>query len=612
MARPPSDSGARESSIRFDEHGILRLVAERYPKLEDATAEGVQNAIDPIPEIEDRPAKDRLGKKYKPRVDVLINVQRREIIIRDNGDGVSLERYEECLQHIGKSDKDGKPNKLGEFGLGFMSPFAKCRVFYFMTSPRSNENGPFKWTFDTNGLRKQRGALKVPARPYVQKDHEWWNSELHIVDFTTDKMRSKIELESFCTLLLDSYNEHMKRKGLIVNVTITDENGFKTTRTVRWIDFTGVRLPVKTYTDPVCGTTSVQLYLAKPSKSGKPKGKVTLRAASGFGMPLGAKALSNLMSAELLKDLKSGIFEGDIRFDKPVKMEPSRRWFNETDALYGAVDHIETWMKKEGATHIQKQRDEDTKDRYKRTAHNAQKVTKRLLKDRPKLAALVSAFTHGSVGKEHAKVPGTKGGVINAKSIDGTEPKTKNDQPKPRSRNPKPKEKPNHIPLSVGGAKGGQPRKQVKKNSLGLILDHGRLQTKHLWDLDEERGVITVNVYHPTWEDLDRTKNSDGSQARTIKQRDKAIGDLQMKIVGQALIKLLMKKQLAEFYGDDNQTSWVMSVQDNIEWIEDAMTEILNIEAFFISEADRITQQGGHVDRVGKNRRAKSKQKKGA
>ena len=591
MAHSPDNTGARKSSIGFAELAILRLVANRYPKLDDATQEGVQNAIDPIPEVEDRPELDRLGKNYKPRVDVLINKGRREIIIRDNGDGVSIERYEAALANIGESQKGEMVKKLGEFGLGAMSPFDKCEYFTFMSSPRTGENPPFKWTLNTADIKKQQTNLSVPGRPYVQSPEEWWTSELRIYNYTQDKLRSAIEFESFCTKMVDQYNEHMKRKKLIINVSIKERDGAQPQkRSVKWMDFTGVRLDPWTLTHESCGTTAVQLYLANPGKSGKPKGRVTLRSSSDYGCPLGSKALSGLIDAKLLKDLKSGIFEGDIRFDKPVEMEPSRRWFVENEALYGAVDHVETWIKTIGLKHIDAQKNEDTKSRWERTGATAQGAARRLLRMRPDLGKLLENFLYGHVGKEHANIPGDKDGTTDAKSTDGTGRKPRDpDAPPPKPRNPNPKPRAGHTPVA-GTGKGGQPRQHVKGHSKGLILERGQIQGSNLWALNEEKGIVTVNVYHFTWQELDRTKGSKGEHIRTEKQRDKAISDIQVKCMSQALIKLLMKAQLAAYYGSTiSQTALSLSIQDSVEWIETSMTEILKLEAFFIAEADRLS-----------------------
>ncbi len=199
------------------------------------------------------------------------------------------------------------------------------------------------------------------------------------------------------------------------SVTIVDENSGEENRTLKAVDYTGNRLPVKSYPANGPTRTVVSLYLAKPSRGmSKPKGKVKVITSRGFGLDLKPKLFSGgdrgcFLNDKVLKDLHSGTFEGEIRFSDMVKLEPSRRWFEADAALMEAIDDIETWMREEGDPYIQKKEDEETNARYARYAQDSAKVIRTFMKEHPEYVELLKTFNWGHIGSQHAKVPRGEG-----------------------------------------------------------------------------------------------------------------------------------------------------------------------------------------------------------
>jgi len=76
-----------------------------------AFSELIQNAIDSYPN--DTPWDERMGE---------ISTGPNRISIKDYGEGMNSERLK-LLITLGGSDKSNDPNKIGQFGMGFMSMF---------------------------------------------------------------------------------------------------------------------------------------------------------------------------------------------------------------------------------------------------------------------------------------------------------------------------------------------------------------------------------------------------------------------------------------------------------------------------------------------------------
>lgn len=99
-----------------------------YPTLMASLKEMIQNGIDQDAKV----------------IFVGINLDNRQVIVADNGSGTSRAGFEKALINIGFSIKE--PGKLGEFGLGLVSPLDKCDHYTFSSVPRGSKAG-LCWTF---------------------------------------------------------------------------------------------------------------------------------------------------------------------------------------------------------------------------------------------------------------------------------------------------------------------------------------------------------------------------------------------------------------------------------------------------------------------------------
>lgn len=565
----------RTTRLGFHEGNILELAANKYPSLREAVLEAIQNAIDAT----------------ATKINVNINQQKRSIFIHDNGSGASIAFFNSAIACIGDSKKE--KGKLGQFGLGVVSALNKCKKFTFSSRPTDKSNGLMQWTFEAEKIKNVRQGLTIPVEPRTVAENQWWNSELMISDYTTDQMRAKIDMDVLCEQIIDRYNEHMKKHRTVVQIKLTSPSGQLEERILRPIAYTGGPIPAKVYKGELAGETAFQLYVAKTKTEGRRTvrgGRVKVVDSTGYGIALSSKALSGLLSDQNVNLLTSGLFEGEIRFSEKVRVEASRRYFEETEALMEACGHIETWLHEIGQAYIKKMEDEATTERYNRLGETSLKVVRSLLKSRPDLANIVRSFDYGSVGKEHAETDGEKDGKLDAKSIDGTG--RKGTRCGGGNRSSEPKERKDHKPLAVGGQEGGQPRTFIKDSSYGLILQHGTVQNSNLWHLDESRGVLTINIYHPTWEACDTTVD------RSASARDKMICDLQERIILHALHLLKLKRELGE------EGSEITPI------VEIYASDFMSSEVFLITEGDRLAMRGQFVDRRGKERKAAQESKK--
>ncbi len=119
---------------RFNLHlpGLLKVLAEHlYSSKKVGIRELIQNAHDSCVR-----RKIEAGEtSYRPRIDISLDAQKRLVVIRDNGNGLTAEEIETYLSTIGRGYTRELRERLslyspteaaeliGQFGLGFLSAF---------------------------------------------------------------------------------------------------------------------------------------------------------------------------------------------------------------------------------------------------------------------------------------------------------------------------------------------------------------------------------------------------------------------------------------------------------------------------------------------------------
>ncbi len=119
--------------------------------------EYIQNASDSI----DRAVRDGTLAKEEANIDITINVNRREIRIRDNGTGIPAKRVHSQLGDIGKSAKNYKEQR-GFRGIGRLGGLGYCEEVKFITSAINEPNKTIV-TWDCAELRQM-------LQPHVEPD----------------------------------------------------------------------------------------------------------------------------------------------------------------------------------------------------------------------------------------------------------------------------------------------------------------------------------------------------------------------------------------------------------------------------------------------------------
>ena len=124
--------------LMFQMYGDCKLIYREY----------IQNSRDAI---NDAVKLGILDDITQGGISIYINAPAREIMISDNGTGISIDRVEEVLLDIADSDKDGE-SSAGQFGIGRLVGGYFCRKLSFKTSYKGEPYGS-EITFDIDHIK---------------------------------------------------------------------------------------------------------------------------------------------------------------------------------------------------------------------------------------------------------------------------------------------------------------------------------------------------------------------------------------------------------------------------------------------------------------------------
>ncbi len=515
-----------KSKLEFHQGNTLAAVAETYPTLQKVTLETIQNAID----------------AGAIRISVVINFQKREILIQDDGEGASQAKFEKALRQICASQK-GK-DKLGRFGRGLIAPFGKCKTFMFTSCPHTKSNDYRTWTF-TQDLLDQKNITGIPVEErrdiHFSKSYSTgavqWRTEMRILDFTEDRFLSMISTDSLASDILDSYGIAMRKKKASVLIEIIDKSGKVQKRTVTAEDFQGAKLEDFSILHKDCQKTIFRMFVARKIGS-KRCGKVlcgeigdTFRV--NFQKTINTFPGRGLLSEEATKALTSGIFEGEITSN--IHLHPSRKSFIIDDAFIGFLITVEDWYKKIGSKYVEEVEESNKDERYQELGLRSMKVIEELCADAQfGFKEVIGSFKQGTIGIGHVEVERQVGfqeeSSLSTRGLNGKQHEkiagesSKRDAPE--------NEKKGHSPFSVSGPR-GEFRKVVKSNSLGLQFRYDELPgSDRLWELNANEGKLIFNIKHRLW--------------LKCEPHDNAVMRLQEYIAIQALTQLSLPKEMRE------------------------------------------------------------------
>lgn len=493
---------SREGSVRMSPLEIhvgqaLAKIATTYPRLfEDGVVmELVQNAID------------------SDAVNIWVNIdmQKRNIIVRDDGFGASIEDFEEALTSVFQTLK--VKNRLGRYGLGLVSPTGKCERFVFLSTTKKDPHDFHEWVFVCDEIIQIRSEIKIPCtrRPDLSfsrtKDKGVpWRTEMRIEKFRKELRAQRLSKESLTRAIQDRFSRAMLGNDTVVHVTATWEDGRKDSWDIKAQKFRGAPLKKHLDSDKDSGHTEFEIYLSPKNPTKGFKGEVQVgESDNNYRIPFSALARSSasaFLPEDIVAGFKSGIFEGQITNSR-IKLNPDRKSFEENEALMGFCLAIERWFKEIGIECLEEVKTASREEKYQALGIRSMKVVEEAVLGNPELMAVIKGFRKGTQGSRHAEVGEVVGtqkgpalstrsaGVGRAELGDGEKSYPHADVPDRTYER--------HMPFTVRGPK-GQIRSIVRGDSIGLQFSYEGLDgSNKLWDLNKTEGILSFNTRHPLW-----------------------------------------------------------------------------------------------------------------
>jgi len=539
---------SRNARVNFHHGEMLLYASNTYHTLAKSVKEMIQNAID----------------ASATHVFVKIDLRQSFAVVMDNGEGITVEKFDEALASIGRSVKP-RQGTLGRFGLGLVSPLGKVKKFTVTSRPR--ETGVVtEWTFEASRIKPQATGVRIPmahpsALPVV--DTPWkgtvsWATIVKLIGITNDKMTALIDLDELESEILQSFGQAMRIKGTVCRIELVDGHGNTDERTITPRDYSGKPFEVVEIEGSEVGRVEFKLYQAK-SQNGARKGVVSIRQDGDvFLLPWKdflkqARGGGWADASVAFKALGSGFFEGVITA-KNIELDPGRTKFVYNDAVFDLYLQIDEWYAKHGHAYMN---DETEKARSERLQDLGLRSLKRWdsLLDDPKYAhlreALKGTFVFGRLGSGHVDpASGKPGKEQDLKSVrtgqgGAGQERQSTGEHKGAIRKPdaeRDPDRPGDLSLSSIGPR-GQNRRLVKHDSLGIQIGHAPLDSIRPWELNTEQGIIWFNTSHRLWE--------------RIEQKNAWVLHFQEWVILQVLHLLTMPDERFEEYREviDRQTS---------------------------------------------------------
>lgn len=463
----------------------LYRFANTYPTLGLTLVETVQNAIDASAE----------------KVFIGIDFQTGEIIVLDDGEGATREKFREALKSVGKGIK--KPGSLGRFGLGLISPLNKCHHFTFASHPVGLRTGNV-WRFEGEVIRAMHESGQVPReevdtlpplpKQFVQvagQLYARWRTIVHMVNVNDDKIDDFADLDDLEGDIRTKLSIGMIQKNTVVHVMLIAKDGSVEHREINPIRFTGEKLEVFTHREKGCGVVTFELYRV-PKTGGVRRGIVLIRRSDdNYPIPwrdfylqaLGSRKLPHVKAA--FDALGSGYFEGVIHAENIV-LDERRTCFAKGPVLTSLYVAIFAWFLAVGQKLYESEQEARRGEHYQSLGEQSLQRLMGLLEGSTVFAALTRRL-HGVLPE-----------ADKARPIRPTDGKPRPGDPRTRTESPRKRVVANPP----------EPRERSPRdNQRGVTLRFAYEvlpQSNRLWEFGPD-GVMTFNIRHPIWVKLDET-----------------------------------------------------------------------------------------------------------
>ncbi len=528
---------------------LVRHIAETYPTVTRMITELIQNALD------ENARNIEVYVKYRGST--------RTVTVLDDGDGVTEEKIKTALQNVATPNRK-RAGKFGQFSLGLMSPLGKG-TSYSITSAEQNQSDKrlLRVTFDTEKILAQKDDIEVPfenCRTYVTRTKKqsdiWWTSEIVVRGITTDRRISTVDLENLKNQVITNFNQRIQEDN--VRISLHSHYGSEKQKlTVEGQTWSGAPLTERPIEYETPGGDHVELRLYARGTYHKSFSKGVVLGVEGDPFRISAKDFcdsielaSNPLHTEVQEVLLSKLLEGEI-FSSGLRLHPDRSRFYLDTHLEEFSRALEYWYFTDGGKEIfadlQKASVSKT---YTETAREALKrVQKALAQDELRfLRDAISSFKWGNIGVGHKKPAISVPTDIRATAVDGFNTGTADTTSTKKKRSPQ-TEHLRHQPLTVVNEK-GRKRDAVYNNSLGITMWHvNTLPESRLWDIDDQDGIIYINVRHPLWAVCEDHKKS--LDKLTMLQQQVVIKALQV-VSGDPSERISIKNVL-----DQDLSTWV-------------------------------------------------------
>jgi hypothetical protein len=530
--KPPQQPAAATDEIGLHVGETLFRLSNTYPTVILTMVEAAQNAIDAGAE----------------QFFICINLQRRYIVVLDDGLGVTVDKFREALRSVGKGVK--RSGSLGRFGLGLISPLNKCREFVFASKPLRDPDeadddlwnegweGATVWTFEGEKIKSQekariarRRAARLPEIPrqcQLEADrlHADWHTLVWLKGVTTDKVVGAADMDELQGQLLTKLGRAMHRKGTTGRIVLIDETGTVTdTRDINPSDYAGVPLPIVTYQDNICGTIRIELFRA-PISGGVRRGEVVVMQMNDNypvrwhefrTQALGSRWLQDVKS--VFDALSSGYFEGIIYAEK-IELAPERTKFIMNEALRSLYLALYLWYEEVGKGYYDDAQVAHRERRYQELRERSLDRILALLAENAVFAPMSRRLHNVLPDEPPVRQPRPQRDDPDG---DDSEPRRKRVVARPSSER---KPRAPQVP---------------KSNNMIFRFAYEVLDfSTRLWEFDLATGILTFNIRHPVWVKMDETNG------KHTARNDKMIMHLQ-EWLALKLLRLLVHHDESDF-----------------------------------------------------------------